>query len=134
MMEFERIRGAIMAFHLCLCLMGLGFLYEVLQNGSPITPELYGARVYSIDAWIWSAVQIVACGCAAVGGFLGGRGGAYLTVFGALASSLMFSFLGVMALDAAQGTLIFYGSVFVTMPLATLSGIAAFNYLWRRDG
>lgn len=133
-MDFERIRGGILALHICLALMGAAFLIDVLQNSSPITPELYGARVHAIDAWIWATLQMSSCGLAAIGAMWGGKSGAVLTLVGAAVSSFMFAFLARMALDADQGTLIFYGSTFLTTPLATLSALSAFNYLWGRDG
>lgn len=133
LMEFERIRGGIFALHVCLAMMGAAFLVDVLQNSSPITPELYGARVHAIDAWIWASLQFGSCGIAAVGAMWGGKTGAVLTLVGATVSSFMFAFLARMAMDADQGTLIFYGSTFLTTPLATLSGLSAFNRIWGRD-
>lgn len=133
LMEFERIRGGILALHICLALMGGAFMMDVLRNSSPITPELYGARVHAIDAWIWAALQMSSCGVAAIGAFWGGKRGAVLTFIGATVSSFMFAFLARMAMDAEQGTLILYGSALLTTPLATLSALSAFNRIWGRD-
>lgn len=133
MMEFERLRGGIFALHLCLTLMGAAFMFDVLRNGSPITPELYGARVHAVEAWVWAAVQMAACGLACVGALLGGRGGAAMTLIGAFLSSSMFAFLAIMAREADQGTLVFYGSICLTMPLSALSGVSAYNCLRGSD-
>ena len=134
MMDFERIRGAILAFHLCLTAMAIAFLLEVLREGSPITPELYGARVYMVDAWIWAAIQFTACCLAAIGAFLGGKLGALLVATGAWAAGFMFLMFAVMAADAEQGSLVMYGSAFYTAPLSVGTGLSAFNFLWRRHG
>ena len=133
MMDFDRIRGCIFALHLCLTIMGAAFMFEVLRGGSPITPELYGARVHAIDAWIWAAFQVAACGVAATGALVGGRGGAAMVIIGGLASAAMFAFFARMAMEAPQGTLAFFGSAFLTTPLSTLSGVSAYNYLRGRD-
>lgn len=134
MMDFERIRGCIFALHVCLACMAAGFFLEVLRGGSPISPELYGARVYAVDAWIWAAFQMSACGMAALGAMRGGKLGAVAVLAGGMAAAMMFAFFARMAMDAQQGTLAFYGSALLTAPLSTLSGVSAYNYLRGRNG
>lgn len=134
MMDFARIRGCIFALHLCLTFMGAAFLFEVLDGDSPITPELYGARVYEVDAWIWAAIQVGGCGFAAIGAISGSRFGAVAVVLGSLCAACMFAFFAAMSREAPNGTLAFYGSALLTLPLCTVSGISALNHLlWGGD-
>lgn len=132
MRDFDRYRPAIAIFHLGCLAMALSFGTVVWRGGSPVTPELYGPRVYAIPALMWASVQIAGSGLGSVGAIIGGRAGAMICMVGSAVSGLMYCTLAALALDAIHGTLVASGSMFLTAPISIISAIISARYLLRR--
>lgn len=131
MRDFERYGPAIALFHFGCLAMAVYFGVVVLRGGTPVTPELYGERVYEIPALVWAGVQLAGSSLAGAGAWAGGRIGAAVCLVGSVLSSLMYCTLAALSLDAPQGTLVAAGSMFLTAPLSIVSAFMAARYLLR---
>lgn len=87
--------------------------YDVVRGGSPITPDLYGARVHAVPALVWTSIQEKAALAGMIGAMLVASHSrwAWFGVWGALIGNLILAglmgTLAVMAYDAPQGIVMF---------------------------
>lgn len=115
------------SFHARSALMGFAFTVICWSGGSPISPELYGPKVYAIPAVVWGLTQSsLGLACAA---FIVLQWMAPLAVVSFL-SMLYYAGLGSMAMRAEQGTLVAVGAVAIMLPPA----ISTFLYATRGLG
>lgn len=131
MRDFERYAPAIAMFHFGCLAMAIYFGVVVMKGGSPVTPELYGPRVYAIPALVWASVQIAGSALGGIGAMIGNRVGATICLLGSSLSALMYCTLAALAMEATQGTLVASGSMFLTAPLSIVSAFMSGRYLTR---
>jgi len=131
MRDFERYGPAIALFHFGCLAMALSFGIVVIKGGSPVTPELYGPRVYAIPALAWASVQIGGSALGGLGAVIGGKLGAAVCLMGSSIAALMYCTLAALALEATHGTLVAAGSMFLTAPLSVVSAVVSGRYLTR---
>ena len=131
MRDFERYGPAIALFHFGCLAMALSFGIVVIKGGSPVTPELYGPRVYAIPALVWASVQVGGSTLGGLGAVMGGKLGAAICLMGSSIAALMYCTLAALALEAVQGTLVAAGSMFLTAPLSVAAAFTAGRYLTR---
>lgn len=129
MRDFERYGPAIAMFHFGCLAMALSFGIVVLKGGSPVTPELYGPRVYAIPALAWAGFQICGSALGGLGAVIGGRLGAAICLMGSSIAALMYCTLAALALEAPHGTLVASGSMFLTAPLSVVSAVVSGRFL-----
>lgn len=115
------------SFHARAAMMGFAFTLIASTGGLPITPELYGERVYAIPAEVWGIAQIT-LGVGCVLSIIMQRM-IPLAIFSGL-SALYYCALGSMALRAEMGTLVAIGSVAIMLPPC----ISTFLYATQRIG
>lgn len=119
----------------CFATMAAGFGYEVMHGRNPITPELYGDRVYRIPAIVWVGIQEKAGLIALLGAMLvAGRSrwmqtGAGLACVGYAILTGLFALFCVYAADAQQGRLMFYLCLACGVPM-TLAGAGLSAWIW----
>lgn len=113
---------AIAAFHSGLAAMAVYFSVVVFMGGSPITPEIYGGAVYGTPAVVWCAVQFSVASMAAVGAWFKWP---VIAAVGAAGSALVYCAFGVLAMGAAQGTILQAAALCVGAPLSVLSALIA---------
>ena len=119
------------SFHARAALMGFAFTMIASAGGSPITPELYGTRVYSIPAEVWGGGQVflgVACALSIIIQRM-----VPLALFSGL-SALYYCALGSLALRAEMGTLVAIGSVAIMLPPCISTFLYATQRIGRGDG
>lgn len=134
MRDFDRYGPAIVFFHIGAAMIAASFGAVVLKNGTPVTPELYGAAVYAVPALVWVAIQLSSTIMAAIGAAIGGKSGAWVCMFGAAVAGLLFAALAVMGTNAgATGTLVVSGCAFVMSPLSMASFLICVGYLRGSD-
>jgi len=133
MSDFERYAPAIAFFHVGAGLVAATFGLEVLRDGSPVTPELYGARVHAVPALLWVTIQLTTSVLAAGGAAFGGRLGALACLIGSAGVGGLFAMFAALAMDAPQGTLLAAGCTFVMAPSSALSALFAARHLWGRE-
>lgn len=126
-LQFDRGRYVYAACMFGFAGVGAQFGIVVLSGQNPVTPELYGPSVYAVPALFWAGAQVACCGVAGFGCLIGGRRGAGLALLGASPALMLFVLLWVLALDAAQGTLVVAGNRSITAPLTGTLVAAAFR-------
>ena len=131
MRDFERYGPAIAMFHFGCLAMALSFGIVVIKGGSPVTPELYGPRVYAIPALVWASVQVGGSTLGGLGAVMGGKLGAAICLMGSSIAALMYCTLAALALEATHGTLVAAGSMFLTAPLSVVSAVVSGRFLLR---
>lgn len=115
------------SFHARAALMGFAFALIAGSGGAPITPELYGERVYAIPAEVWGVAQVaLGAGCALA---IIGQRMVVLALLSGL-SALFYCALGTLAMRAEMGTLVAIGSIAIMMPPC----ISTFLYATARIG
>lgn len=120
---FNQYRLAMALFHASLFAVAVHFGVIVLIGGSPIGPEVYGPAVYAVPALVWVAAQVGGEGIAAVGGYIGGRIGAAMMVFGSSVVLPFYGFLGAAASMTGQGVIVTAACLYVTSLGAVVSVI-----------
>jgi hypothetical protein len=125
---FHRVAPAIAVFHTALMVIPVGFLWIVMDGGSPVTRDLYGELVYSIPALVWIGVQIVVTTIAATGAWL------EMPTLSAVGSLMMFSLMAFFSSAAimagADGTLLVFGAAALAIVALLCAGVA----WWGRNG
>lgn len=119
------------SFHARAALMGFAFTLIASSGGLPITPELYGERVYAIPAEVWGIAQIILGSACALCIVLSRM--VPLALFSGL-SSLYYCGLGSMALRAEMGTLVAIGSVAIMLPPCISTFLYATSRIGEADG
>jgi hypothetical protein len=111
-------------FFLGAAAMGAWFGAEVLRNGTPVTPDVYGDVVFAVPALTWAGAQIVLGLMAAVGYATRRRG---MAGFGAAGLTVLLSFFAVMAMDAPSGAVLQAGAMMWTAPLSALAWLTCWE-------
>lgn len=119
------------SFHARAALMGFAFALIAGSGGAPITPELYGERVYAIPAEAWGIAQVaLGVGCAV--SIIMQRMVALSLLSGL--SALFYCALGTLAMRAEMGTLVAIGSIAIMMPPCISTFLYATRHIGRCDG
>lgn len=108
MTPFARFAPAGAVFAAGSAQMALGFGFEVLAGGSPITPETYGDIVFSVPALVWVGVQL-AISAAALAGFVWQM--PRLAAIASVMGMWLMAMFGIMAADAPQGSVLKWGAI-----------------------
>lgn len=112
-LSFERNRPAIFVIHGGLFLMAFSFSLEIwLAGRSPMTPEIYGNYVYTIPAWVWTAIQMTSGLVCATSAVFKWRWG---LIFGAVIGCLIYAVFSVLASWADQGSVMRAGAFTVAL-------------------
>lgn len=109
--------------------------YDVVRGGSPITPDLYGARVHAITALVWSSVQEKAALMGMIGAMMIASHSRWsviaglMVLVGNLVLAGLMTTLAIMAYDAPQGIVMFAMCVACGVPWSLGCAFLAGLYL-----
>lgn len=119
--SFDLHRRLIAQQHIGLVLFGFFFLVHILRYGSPVTIDQYGPVIHAVPALVWALLIIASAGAVVLGAQLGGRIGARICVYGAVAESIYFMAFILFAVAAPSGVLVVIGaSAILWLTLSTL--------------